>query len=98
MQTDHQTEHITAAFRWESVRLPKGAYRVQNVERLTEVPNLDGFKNCTECGIFVDQLHCVREAYQLDGDGLWIGLVRMGPHHNEVTTLLWELALTLNLG
>lgn len=91
MQTD--TEFIKLAFTWESVRLPNGAYRVQNVAALTEIPDLSGFKNCTECGIFVDQLHCVRLARRIDSSGLWIGLVRMGTEYNSVTTLLWDLQL-----
>lgn len=91
MQTD--TERIVTALKWESVRLPNGAYRVQNITELAEIPSdLKDFKNCTDCGIFVDQLFCVREAKQLQNDnGLWIGLVRMGTTHNDVTTLLWEI-------
>lgn len=90
MQTE--TERISMALRWESVRLPNGAYRVQNITPLTDIPNLDGFRNCTECGIFVDQLDCVRIAQGIErGTGLWIGLVKFGVHHNDVTTLLWDI-------
>lgn len=91
MQTD--TEHISLALSWQSVRLQNGAYRVQNIIPITDIPDLEGFRNCTECGIFVDQLDCVQIARRIEkGAGLWIGLVKFGVHHNDVTTLLWDMS------
>lgn len=94
MQT--YTERITTALRWQSVKLPNGAYRIQNVsplERALEAVDLTGFKNCTDCGVFVDQLECVRGSLGIDTGGLWIGLVNRQPNIAcaEVITVLWEI-------
>lgn len=96
MQTDADTERIVEALTWQSVKLPNGVYRVQNVTRLDTLPDADalsGFKNCTECGVFVDQLECVRDALGIQEHGLWIGLVNRQPDNPcaKVTTLLWSL-------
>ena len=94
MQT--YTERITTALRWQSVKLPNGVYRIQNVsvlETALDASDLAGFKNCTDCGIFADQLECVRSSLGLNADGLWIGLVNRKPDIAcaEVITLLWEI-------
>lgn len=84
------------ALTWQSVKLPNGVYRVQNVSELTDLPEaheLIGYKNCTSCGVFVDQLECVCDELGIQDHGLWIGLVNRRPDNAcaEVTTLLWTL-------
>jgi len=96
MQTDTETEGIVTALSWQSVKLPNGAYRVQNVNQLDSVPDTDaliGYKNCTSCGVFVDQVECVSGLLGIQAKGLWIGLVNRRPDDPcaEVTTVLWSL-------
>lgn len=81
---------------WQSVKLANGAYRIQNVSELRNVPDahdLTGFKNCTGCGVFVDQVECVSDLLGIQDEGLWIGLVNRRPDNAcaEVTTMLWSL-------
>lgn len=96
MQTDSDTEGIVKALTWQSVKLPNGVYRVQNVSELRNIPDaeaLTGYKNCTSCGVFVDQVECVSDLLGIQEHGLWIGFVNRRPDNAcaEVTTLLWSL-------
>lgn len=78
------------------MKLLNGVYRVQNIRRvdielITE--DLTGYKNCTDCGVFLDQLECVRDSLGIETGGLWIGLVNRVPDvaAAEVITVLWEI-------
>ena len=91
MQTD--TELITAVITWQSVKLANGAYRVQNIRRIDRLPDLHGFKNCTECGVFVDQLECVRASFNLQDQSLWLEMMYRTADNDcaSVTALLWGI-------
>lgn len=75
------------AFAWETVRLPNGAYRIQNIVTLTELPEIVGFTDCTECPQFADELNCVREYLEIKDNRPWVGLVKYGPEISNVVTL-----------
>jgi len=77
---------------WESVKLANGAYRIQNIKQLTEPPDLNGFRNCTECDKFADQLNCVRGHLRIESTAsLWIGMTKLRDGYMDVAAVSWMI-------
>lgn len=76
------------SLKWESVRLPNGAYRIQNASGLAEVPNLTEFIDCTQNGQFADELSCVCQRFKIESMGVWIGLMKGDERLYEVIALM----------
>jgi len=74
--------------KWESVKLPNGAYRIQNASRLAEIPNLTEFIECTENGQFADELSCVCQRFKIETAGVWIGLTKGDERLYEVISMM----------
>lgn len=84
------TELATKVVRWERTNLPKGAYRVSNIEVLALPPDTSGFGDCSYDEQFLDELIWVKAALGMTA-GVWVGLIlHHSVHAAEVLALLMD--------